>query len=153
MTANRSEHRAFRKLKAQRNDRAGVGQTQKTGLCFSRRPSTAAVLMLRARRRRNSLGTQDLIFDHTVRMPNIAAHAGRQNAIDPPAIGRYFGRRDSELEHPTAGKCAAASQRGSRVLIYTRDFRHPTADKAVGFFVARNPCAFVETGQQHGRTD
>ena len=37
------------------------------------------------------------------------AHAGRQNAIDPPAIGRYFARRDSELEHPTAGKRAAAA--------------------------------------------
>jgi hypothetical protein len=67
-------------------------------------------------------------------------------AIDPRANDEYVLRRDSELEHSTAGKRAAAEWRGGLVLIHTQDFRNLTAVKGGGVFCCPKPNALVETG-------
>jgi hypothetical protein len=69
-----------------------------------------------------------------------------KKAIDPAGTDQYVLHRDSDLEHSTAWKRAAAERCGGRVLIHGKDFRDPTADKAVGFFVARIPAPLLKTG-------
>src|SRR5436190_12679126 len=64
----------------------------------------------------------------------IAIKENWENAVDPGGTPEYRPPCESRVEHPTAGKRAAAERRGGWVLIHQRDFRSPTAGKAVGFF-------------------